>query len=109
MRTPVPPAGARYPDPLFVDPYLDVDQWRDDPVPHRYVHGGFVETQLRFSMYLPPPEHYGGRFFQPLMHIAGDENVATTGPAGRARPTDALRVRLREWRLPRRVQPGIED
>ncbi len=46
---------------------------------HRYVHGGFTDTDLRFSMYFPPAERYEGRFLQPVMHIAGDENVATTG------------------------------
>jgi hypothetical protein len=66
-------------DPLYVEPFVDVDEWRDTPVRHRYVHGGFRDTDLRFSMYFPPAELYQGRFLQPLMHIAGDENVALTG------------------------------
>lgn len=69
-----------YPDPLFVEPYIDIDEWRNEPVRHRYVHGGFANTDLRFSMYFPPADRYAGRFFHPLMHIAGNENVA---PAGR--------------------------
>ena len=68
-----------HPDPLFVEPFIDVDEWRDGPVVHRYVHGGFVDTDLRFSMYFPPAEQYERRFFHPLMHIAGDENVAPSG------------------------------
>jgi hypothetical protein len=68
-----------YPDPLFTKPYLDKDEWRDMPIRHRYVHGGFAGTDLRFSMYFPPKEQYQGRFFHPVMHIAGDENVAPTG------------------------------
>src|SRR6202011_1445572 len=32
-------------DPLFVDPYVDMDEWRDVPVRHRYVHGGFKGTE----------------------------------------------------------------
>jgi hypothetical protein len=68
-----------YPDPLFVEPYVDIDEWRTKPVRHRYVHGGFAKTDLRFSMYFPPAEQYKGRFFHPVMHIAGDENVAPTG------------------------------
>jgi hypothetical protein len=67
------------PDPWYVEPFVDVDEWRDEPVRHRYVHGGFTDTDLRFSLYFPPPERYDGRFLQPVMHIAGDENVALTG------------------------------
>ena len=68
-----------WPDPLFVDPFVDIDERRADPVAHRYVHGGFASTDLRFSMYFPDPDTYDGRFYQPLMHIAGDENVAPGG------------------------------
>jgi hypothetical protein len=68
-----------YPDPLYTEPYVDKDEWRDAPVRHRYVHGGFKDTDLRFSMYFPPKEQYQGRFFHPLMHIAGNENGATQG------------------------------
>jgi hypothetical protein len=68
-----------HPDPLFVEPFVDADEWRDEPERHRYVHGGFTDTDLRFSMYFPPEDRYGGRFLQPLMHIAGDENMASTG------------------------------
>src|SRR6185503_3079690 len=45
-------------DPLFDTPFVDVDEWRDDPVHHRYVHGGFEGTDTLFSMYFPPPERY---------------------------------------------------
>lgn len=68
-----------YPDALYVEPFIDVDEQRDEPEPHRYVHGGFVGTDLRFSIYLPPADRYEGRFLQPVMHIAGDENVAPRG------------------------------
>jgi hypothetical protein len=67
-------------DPLYVSPYVDVDEWRDDPVRHRYVHGGFTGTELRFSFYLPPKELYEGRFFQPLMAVSGTEHAATMPP-----------------------------
>ncbi len=73
------PRNDLYPDPLFTEPFVDIDEWRDVPVAHRYVHGGFTGTDLLFSMYFPPAEHYDGRFVQPLMHIAGNENVAVTG------------------------------
>ena len=100
------PHNELYPDPLFVEPFVDIDEWRDVPVRHRYVHGGFTGTDLRFSMYFPPAERYDGRFMQPLMHIAGNENVAVHRRAGRARqPRHPVRVRLR--RLPRRVEPWV--
>ena len=41
-------------DPLFTEPYVDTDKWRDEPVRHRYVHGGFKGTDARFSLYFPP-------------------------------------------------------
>lgn len=67
-------------DQLYVSPYVDVDEWRDDPVRHRYVHGGFADTDLRFSIYFPPKERYEGRFFQPLMAVSGTEHAATMPP-----------------------------
>jgi hypothetical protein len=69
------PAGST--DPMYTRPYVDIDEWRNQPVRHRYVHGGFEETECRFSFYFPPPEQYEGRFFQPLMAVSGTENAAT--------------------------------
>ncbi|MEO5586180.1 MAG: PKD domain-containing protein [Novosphingobium sp.] len=71
-----------YPDKLFTEPFIDQDEWRDQPVRHRYVHGGFTGSDLKFSMYFPPKEQYQRRFFHPLMHIAGNENVALAGALG---------------------------
>src|SRR5213594_5152148 len=31
-------------DPRFKDPYTDIDEMRNTPAPHRYVHGGFTGT-----------------------------------------------------------------
>lgn len=50
-------------DPTYNDPFIEVDEERSDPVPHRYVHGGFKGTEARFSFYFPPAEQYEGRFF----------------------------------------------
>ncbi len=72
-------SGFRSGDELFVEPFVDLDEWRDEPVRHRYVHGGFTGTDLRFSFYYPPSSRYGGRFFHPLLHIAGTEHGATSG------------------------------
>ena len=70
------------PDDLFKDPYVDVDQWRDSPVRHRYVHGGFKGTETRFSIYLPPKEQYEGRFFQHITPVPDDEHLAEKTPPG---------------------------
>ena len=47
-------------DPLFTQPYVDVDEWGDIPVRHRYVHGGFAGTDTRFSVYFPPADSIRG-------------------------------------------------
>lgn len=69
-------------DPLFAEPYVDIDEWRVAPVRHRYVHGGFRGTDTRFSFYLPPPELYRGRFFQHITPVPDNENLAQAMPAG---------------------------
>jgi hypothetical protein len=63
-------------DDEFGEPYVDVDEWREDPVRHRYVHGGFAGTDTRFSLYLPPAEQYGGRFFQHITPVPDSEHLA---------------------------------
>lgn len=60
-------------DPQFSKPYIDEDEWRDIPVKHRYIHGGFEGTETRFCFYFPEPEMYQGRFFQKLDPIQGPE------------------------------------
>jgi hypothetical protein len=69
------PAGAQA-DPTFQQPYVDMDEWRDAPVRHRYIHGGFKGTGLRFSFYLPPQAQYQGRFFQYVTPVPDSENVS---------------------------------
>ena len=50
-------------DPIFADPFIDIEEDRAEPVPHRYVTGGFTGTRARFSFYFPLAEQYRGRFF----------------------------------------------
>ncbi len=50
-------------DPVLNNPVVDVDEWRQTPVPHRYVNGHFAGTGTRFSFYFPPEDKYEGRFF----------------------------------------------
>ncbi|WP_328391965.1 PKD domain-containing protein [Nocardia sp. NBC_00416] len=63
-------------DPTFAAPYLDIDEWRDAPVPHRYAHGGFRGTDTRFSLYFPPAGDYRGRFFQHITPVPDSEHLA---------------------------------
>ncbi len=63
-------------DSLFQSPYVDLDEWRDKPVRHRYIHGGFKDTETRFSIYLPPAEKYQGRFFQYITPVPMNENLS---------------------------------
>ncbi len=63
-------------DPLFKAPYIDVDEWRESPVHHRYVHGGFKGTETRFSFYFPPKEHYQGHFFQYITPVPDSETLS---------------------------------
>ncbi len=71
---PVPAAPAV--DPLFTQPYVDIDEWRDAPVRHRYVHGGFKGTDMRFSLYMPPKPQFQRRFFQYVTPVPDNENLA---------------------------------
>ncbi len=75
------PVGAAI-DPLFAQPYIDKDEWRDAPVRHRYVHGGFKGTDTRFSFYFPAKTQYRGRFFQHVTPVPGSENTAQAEAAG---------------------------
>ncbi|MHA6483295.1 hypothetical protein ACX1C1_15535 [Paenibacillus sp. strain BS8-2] len=69
-------------DPQFQLPYVDIDEWRDAPVRHRYIHGGFEGNDTRFSFYFPPKEAYEGRFFQPVYPVQGSENTAQSREEG---------------------------
>lgn len=62
--------------PDFTQPYVDIDEPRESPVPHRYVHGGFGGTDTRFSFYLPSADVYEGRFFQHVTPVPQSENLA---------------------------------
>lgn len=63
-------------DTLFNKPFIDMDEWREKPVRHRYIHGGFEGTDTRFSFYFPPKEQYEGRFFQYVTPFPDNENLS---------------------------------
>lgn len=69
-------------DALFAQPYIDVAEWRDVPVRHFYVHGGFTGTDTRFSYYFPAADQYDGRFFQHVTPVPDSENLAQGVPPG---------------------------
>lgn len=69
-------ADAITADPMFREGFIDVDEWRDTPVRHRYVHGGFRNTDLRFSFYMPEAARYQQRFFQYVTPVPDSENLA---------------------------------
>jgi hypothetical protein len=79
---PAPPTAAPAVDPMFAEPYIDMDEWRDAPVRHRYVHGGFKGTDTRFSFYFPEKKAYRGRFFQHITPVPDSENLAQKLPKG---------------------------
>ncbi|WYZ44921.1 hypothetical protein EsH8_VIII_000237 [Colletotrichum jinshuiense] len=62
-------------DPIYNSAFVEVDEWRDEPSPHRYVHGGFNGTEARFSFYFPPKEQYQGRFFHITYPLALESDV----------------------------------
>jgi len=63
-------------DPQFQEPYIDVDEWREDNVRYRYIHGGFKGTEARFSFFYPDKSDYKGRFFQFMAPVQGSEDAA---------------------------------
>ena len=69
-------------DPFFGSPFVDFDESRDAPVPHRYVHGGFEGTDTRFSFYFPPAEQWRGRLLQVLEGGNGGHENTAQGPVG---------------------------
>lgn len=77
---PGPLTGADWPadpaDDYFGTPFIDVDELRESPVPHRYVHGGFVGTETLFSFYFPEADAYQRRFFQHVTPVPQNENLA---------------------------------
>lgn len=62
-------------DPRYSEPYVDINELREQPVPHRYIHGGFRNTGARFSFYFPDKGRYQGRFFQNTYPMALSEDI----------------------------------
>jgi hypothetical protein len=71
----VPHVTADSIDPDYHKPFIEVNELRQQPVPHRYVHGGFAGTDARFSFYFPPKEQYQGRFFHNTYPLATTSDI----------------------------------
>lgn len=70
-------------DSEFRKPYTDRREERvRRGVKHLYVHGGFEGSVLRFSLYFPEKERYGGRFFQYLPPAANHEDASQSLKGG---------------------------
>jgi PKD domain-containing protein len=66
-------------DSYFGAAYIDQDEIRDKPSPHRFIHGGFEDTATRFAFYFPAASSYEGRMFQPLEGANGGNEVSFGG------------------------------
>ena len=77
---PVTPSPTRH----FGAPYIDVDEWRDKPYPHRHVHGGFADCDTRFTFYFPAHEEWQGRMIMPLEGAHAGHEDAFGGAMGDA-------------------------
>lgn len=61
-------------DDYFGPAVIDIDEWRDKPIKHRFVHGSFKDTHTRFILCFPESKNYGGRFIQHLQGgLGGNE------------------------------------
>lgn len=69
-------------DPYFGRPYIDRDEFREKPYPNRNVHGGFENTDTRFTFYFPAQEEWGGRMYHPLEGAHAGHEEAFAGVMG---------------------------
>lgn len=80
-------------DGFFGAPYVDADEERDAPLRHRYLHGGFVGTDTRFSLYFPT-DGWQGRMLNPLQGGFGGSEHHFGSPAGEVMGGLAMCARL---------------
>src|ERR1700733_6012194 len=66
-------------DDFFGEPFIELDEPRERPSPHRFILGGFRGTDTEFAFYFPPAEYYTGRMFQPLEGGNGGHAVSFGG------------------------------
>src|SRR3546814_3643190 len=82
-------------DGYFGKPYIDRDEERTEPIPHRNVHGGFKGTDTRFTFYFPSKEESRNRLFQHMEGgHAGHEHIFGEGPVAQISGGLAMAFRL---------------
>ena len=76
-------------DPEYQMPYIDQDEEQDrvlqdgTKISYRYMHGGFKNTNVKFSFCFPPKAEFKGRFYQYLSPFPGpDEETASLNRTG---------------------------
>ena len=82
MPEPLETDSYKVSDQYFGQPYIDVDEQRDAPYPHRHVHGGFADCDARFTFYFPDPSEWQGRMYMPLEGAHAGNEDAFGGPMG---------------------------
>ena len=70
-------------DPMFMKPYIDIDEWKNEPLRFHYIHGGFEGTDTRFAFYFPDSTMYKQRFYHFMSPVPGNENAAMAGDCGK--------------------------
>ncbi|MDX6432827.1 MAG: hypothetical protein QOE54_5193 [Streptosporangiaceae bacterium] len=83
----------------FGAPWIDVDEWRETPYPHRHVHGGFTDTATKFTVYFPTEAVWGGRLFAPIEGAHGGHDDSFGGMMGELLGGLAMTVRLGGYML----------
>src|ERR1700678_2574813 len=94
MPEPLETSSYKVSDPYFGQPYIDVDEQRDAPYPHRHVHGGFADRGARFAFSFPDRSQWQGRMYMPLEGAHAGNEEAFGGPMGELIGGLALTVRL---------------
>ena len=87
-------ASYKVTDPFFGSPYIDVDEQREAPYPHRHVHGGFAGCDTRFTFYFPDRQEWRGRLYMPLEGAHAGNEDAFGGPMGELIGGLAMTARL---------------
>ena len=68
-------------DEVYSTPYIDKKEWRKvEDTDYLYVHGGFENTDTKFSFFFPKKENYEGRFYHFLSPFQGSEDSSEREP-----------------------------